>query len=144
MAASIPGVCEFRAETGYPLEVRGGDVDESPFVYRKLDDVQALRHHLARDQPLASALAVALRLRAAHDPPGAVHRRAERPARELGVDALDHDGPVAHRAADEPGLTRECQVVRAHEETGTIKVAHRLLPVVVVMAGANIVDPFKD
>jgi tRNA-splicing ligase RtcB (3'-phosphate/5'-hydroxy nucleic acid ligase) len=73
MAASIPGVCEFRAETGYPLEVRGGDVDESPFVYRKLDEV-----------------------------------------------------------------------VRAHEETGTIKVAHRLLPVVVVMAGANIVDPFKD
>jgi tRNA-splicing ligase RtcB len=64
---------EFRAETGYPLEVRGGDVDESPFVYRKLDDV-----------------------------------------------------------------------VRAHEETGTITVAHRLLPVVVVMAGANIVDPFKD
>jgi tRNA-splicing ligase RtcB len=64
---------EFRAETGYPLEVRGGDVDESPFVYRKLDDV-----------------------------------------------------------------------VRAHEETGTIAVTHRLLPVVVVMAGADIVDPFKD
>jgi tRNA-splicing ligase RtcB len=35
-------------------------------------------------------------------------------------------------------------VVRAHEETGTIKVTHRLLPVVVVMAGADIVDPFKD
>jgi tRNA-splicing ligase RtcB len=64
---------EFRAESGYPLEVRGGDVDESPFVYRKLEDV-----------------------------------------------------------------------VRAHEETGTIKVTHRLLPVVVVMAGADIVDPFKD
>ena len=64
---------EFRAETGYPLEVRGGDVDESPFVYRKLDDV-----------------------------------------------------------------------VRAHEETGTIKVTHRLLPVAVVMAGADVRDPFKD
>jgi tRNA-splicing ligase RtcB (3'-phosphate/5'-hydroxy nucleic acid ligase) len=64
---------EFRTETGYPLEVRGGDVDESPFVYRTLDDV-----------------------------------------------------------------------VRAHEETGTINVTHRLLPVVVVMAGANIVDPFTD
>jgi tRNA-splicing ligase RtcB len=64
---------EFRAETGYPLEVRGGDVDESPFVYRRLEDV-----------------------------------------------------------------------VRAHEETGTITVTHRLLPVVVVMAGADVVDPFKD
>jgi tRNA-splicing ligase RtcB len=53
--------------------VRGGDVDESPFVYRRLGDV-----------------------------------------------------------------------VRAHEETGTIRVTHRLLPVVVVMAGADIVDPFKD
>jgi tRNA-splicing ligase RtcB len=62
---------EFRAETGSPLEVRGGDVDESPFVYRKLEDV-----------------------------------------------------------------------VRAHEETGTIRVTHRLLPVVVVMAGADVVDPF--
>jgi len=63
----------YRREHGIALEVRGGDVDESPFVYRKLADV-----------------------------------------------------------------------VRAHEETGTIRVAHRLLPVVVVMAGANIVDPFKD
>jgi tRNA-splicing ligase RtcB len=63
----------FRAETGYPLEVRGGDVDESPFVYRRLDDV-----------------------------------------------------------------------VRAHEATGTIAVTHRLLPVAVVMAGADVVDPFKD
>jgi tRNA-splicing ligase RtcB len=64
---------EFRAETGYPLEVRGGDVDESPFVYRELDDV-----------------------------------------------------------------------VRAHEDTGTIKVTHRLLPIAVVMAGADVADPFKD
>jgi tRNA-splicing ligase RtcB len=64
---------EFRAETGYPLEVRGGDVDESPFVYRQLD-----------------------------------------------------------------------QVVRAHEQTGTIRVTHRLLPVAVVMAGADVVDPWKD
>ena len=64
---------QFRAETGYPLEVRGGDVDESPFVYRKLEDV-----------------------------------------------------------------------VRAHEQTGTIRVTHRLLPVAVVMAGAEVVDPFKD
>ncbi len=64
---------EFRLESGHPLEVRGGDVDESPFVYRKLDEV-----------------------------------------------------------------------VRAHEQTGTIRVTHRLLPVVVVMAGADVVDPFKD
>jgi tRNA-splicing ligase RtcB (3'-phosphate/5'-hydroxy nucleic acid ligase) len=64
---------EFRAETGSPLEVRGGDVDESPFVYRRLDDV-----------------------------------------------------------------------VRAHEETGTIRVTHRLLPIAVVMAGADVIDPFKD
>jgi tRNA-splicing ligase RtcB len=63
----------FRAETGLPLEVRGGDVDESPFVYRRLDDV-----------------------------------------------------------------------VRAHEETGTIRVMHRLLPVVVCMAGSDVLDPFKD
>jgi tRNA-splicing ligase RtcB len=64
---------EFRHETGYPLEVRGGDVDESPFVYRKLDDV-----------------------------------------------------------------------VRAHEVTQTIKVTHRMLPVVVCMAGNDVWDPFKD
>ena len=64
---------EFRRESGYPLEVRGGDVDESPFVYRKLDEV-----------------------------------------------------------------------VRAHEETGTVRVTHRLLPVAVVMAGADVQDPFKD
>jgi tRNA-splicing ligase RtcB (3'-phosphate/5'-hydroxy nucleic acid ligase) len=64
---------EFRSETGSPLEVRGGDVDESPFVYRRLDDV-----------------------------------------------------------------------VRAHEETGTIQVTHRLLPIAVVMAGADVIDPFKD
>jgi tRNA-splicing ligase RtcB len=64
---------EFRAETGSPLEVRGGDVDESPFVYRKLDEV-----------------------------------------------------------------------VRAHEQTNTINVTHRLLPIVVVMAGADVHDPFKD
>jgi tRNA-splicing ligase RtcB len=63
----------FRHETGHPLELRGGDVDESPFVYRKLDDV-----------------------------------------------------------------------VRAHEETGTIRVTHRMLPVVVCMAGADVWDPFKD
>ncbi len=66
-------LAQFRAETGSPLEVRGGDVDESPFVYRQLDEV-----------------------------------------------------------------------VRAHEQTGTIRVTHRLLPVVVVMAGADVVDPFKD
>ena len=30
------------------------------------------------------------------------------------------------------------------EQTATIAVTHRLLPVVVVMAGADIVDPFKD
>ena len=64
---------EFRRETGYPLEVRGGDVDESPFVYRKLDEV-----------------------------------------------------------------------VRAHEETETIRVTHRMLPVVVCMAGSDVWDPFKD
>jgi tRNA-splicing ligase RtcB len=64
---------EFRRETGYPLELRGGDVDESPFVYRKLDDV-----------------------------------------------------------------------VRAHEATETIRVTHRLLPVVVCMAGSDVWDPFKD
>jgi tRNA-splicing ligase RtcB len=64
---------EFRSETGYPLEVRGGDVDESPFVYRKLDEV-----------------------------------------------------------------------VRAHEATETIRVTHRLLPVVVCMAGSDVFDPFKD
>jgi len=64
---------EFRRETGYPLEVRGGDVDESPFVYRKLDEV-----------------------------------------------------------------------VRAHEATETIRVTHRLLPVVVCMAGSDVWDPFKD
>ena len=64
---------EFRRETGYPLEVRGGDVDESPFVYRKLDDV-----------------------------------------------------------------------VRAHEQTETIRVTHRLLPVAVCMAGSDVWDPFKD
>jgi tRNA-splicing ligase RtcB len=63
----------FRRETGYPLEVRGGDVDESPFVYRKLEDV-----------------------------------------------------------------------VRAHEATDTIRVTHRLLPVVVCMAGTDVWDPFKD
>jgi tRNA-splicing ligase RtcB (3'-phosphate/5'-hydroxy nucleic acid ligase) len=64
---------EFRRETGYPLEVRGGDVDESPFVYRELD-----------------------------------------------------------------------RVVRAHEDTDTIRVVHRLLPVVVCMAGSDVFDPFKD
>jgi tRNA-splicing ligase RtcB (3'-phosphate/5'-hydroxy nucleic acid ligase) len=64
---------EFRNQTGYPLEVRGGDVDESPMVYRNLD-----------------------------------------------------------------------QVVRAHEETLTIRVTHRLLPVVVCMAGSDVFDPFKD
>jgi tRNA-splicing ligase RtcB len=64
---------QFRRETGYPLEVRGGDVDESPFVYRKLDDV-----------------------------------------------------------------------VRAHEETETIRITHRMLPVVVCMAGNDVWDPFKD
>jgi tRNA-splicing ligase RtcB (3'-phosphate/5'-hydroxy nucleic acid ligase) len=64
---------EFRRETGHPLEVRGGDVDESPFVYRKLDEV-----------------------------------------------------------------------VRAHEATETIRIAHRLLPVVVCMAGSDVWDPFKD
>ena len=64
---------EFRRETGYPLEVRGGDVDESPFVYRRLGDV-----------------------------------------------------------------------VRAHEETETIRVTHRMLPVVVCMAGSDVWDPFRD
>ena len=64
---------QFRAETGSPLEVRGGDMDEVPFVYRKLD-----------------------------------------------------------------------AVVRAHEQTGTVRVTYRLLPVVVVMAGADVLDPFKD
>jgi len=64
---------EFRRETGYPLEIRGGDVDESPFVYRKLEEV-----------------------------------------------------------------------VRAHEATETIRVTHRLLPVVVCMAGGDVFDPFKD
>src|SRR5690348_9558831 len=64
--------------------------------------VQALRHHLARDQALASALAVALRLRAAHDPPGAVHRRAQRPPRELGVDALSPAGDLSFRSARWP------------------------------------------
>jgi tRNA-splicing ligase RtcB len=64
---------QFRRETGYPLELRGGDVDESPFVYRRLEDV-----------------------------------------------------------------------VRAHEETETIRVTHRLLPVVVCMAGSDVFDPFKD
>jgi tRNA-splicing ligase RtcB len=64
---------EFRRETGYPFELRGGDVDESPFVYRKLDEV-----------------------------------------------------------------------VRAHEATETIRVTHRLLPVVVCMAGSDVWDPFKD
>jgi tRNA-splicing ligase RtcB len=53
--------------------VRGGDVDESPFVYRKLEEV-----------------------------------------------------------------------VRAHEATETIRVTHRLLPVVVCMAGGDVFDPFKD
>ena len=53
--------------------MRGGDVDESPFVYRRLDDV-----------------------------------------------------------------------VRAHEETGTIRVTHRMLPVVVCMAGSDVFDPWKD
>ena len=64
---------QFRHETGYPLEVRGGDVEESPFVYRKLDDV-----------------------------------------------------------------------VRAHEETQTIRVVHRMLPIAVCMAGTDVWDPFKD
>jgi tRNA-splicing ligase RtcB len=32
---------DFRLEAGVPLEVRGGDVDESPFCYRPLDDVLA-------------------------------------------------------------------------------------------------------
>ncbi len=64
---------DFRRETGFPLEVRGGDVDESPFVYRRLDDV-----------------------------------------------------------------------VRAHEETESIRVTHRMLPVVVCMAGSDVWDPFKD
>jgi tRNA-splicing ligase RtcB len=64
---------EFRRETGAPLEVRGGDVDESPFVYRRLEDV-----------------------------------------------------------------------VHAHEATETIRVTHRLLPVVVCMAGSDVWDPFKD
>ncbi|MDX6532499.1 MAG: hypothetical protein QOF68_243 [Gaiellales bacterium] len=63
----------FREQTGYPLEVRGGDVDESPMVYRNLDEV-----------------------------------------------------------------------VRAHEETLTIRVTHRLLPVAVCMAGSGVPDPFKD
>jgi tRNA-splicing ligase RtcB len=63
----------YRREHGIALEVRGGDVDESPFVYRRLDDV-----------------------------------------------------------------------VRAHEETGTIRVTHRLLPVVVCMAGSDVFDPWKD
>jgi tRNA-splicing ligase RtcB len=63
----------FRRESGYPLELRGGDVDESPFVYRRLDDV-----------------------------------------------------------------------VRAHEATQTIRVTHRMLPVVVCMAGTDVWDPFKD
>jgi len=63
----------FRQETGHPLELRGGDVDESPFVYRPLDGV-----------------------------------------------------------------------VRAHEDTGTIRVVHRLLPVVVCMAGSDVFDPFSD
>ena len=30
------------------------------------------------------------------------------------------------------------------EQTGTIRVTHRLLPVAVVMAGADVVDPWKD
>lgn len=64
---------QYRTEHGIPLELRGADVDESPFVYRKLDDV-----------------------------------------------------------------------VRAHEETGTIEVVHRLLPVAVCMAGPDVIDPFKD
>jgi tRNA-splicing ligase RtcB (3'-phosphate/5'-hydroxy nucleic acid ligase) len=64
---------DFRQQTGYPLEVRGGDVDEAPMVYRNLDEV-----------------------------------------------------------------------VRAHEETLTIRVTHRLLPVVVCMAGSDVFDPFKD
>jgi tRNA-splicing ligase RtcB len=63
----------FRKESGYPLALRGGDVDESPFVYRQLDSV------------------------------------------------LD-----------------------AHVKTNTIKVAHRLMPVVVCMAPSNVIDPFKD
>ena len=63
----------YRREHGIALEVRGGDVDESPFVYRRLD-----------------------------------------------------------------------HVVRAHEETGTIRVTHRLLPVVVCMAGSDVFDPWKD
>ena len=64
---------QYRREHGIALEVRGGDVDESPFVYRRLDDV-----------------------------------------------------------------------VRAHVETGTIRVSHRLLPVVVCMAGSDVFDPWKD
>jgi tRNA-splicing ligase RtcB len=64
---------EFRTESGHPLEVRGGDVDESPFVYRNL-----------------------------------------------------------------------AEVVRAHVETETIRVVHRMLPVVVCMAGTDVWDPFKD
>jgi tRNA-splicing ligase RtcB len=64
---------QFREQTGYPLEIRGGDVDESPMVYRALDEV-----------------------------------------------------------------------VRAHEETLTIRVTHRLLPVAVCMAGSDVFDPFKD
>src|SRR4029079_4949912 len=64
---------EFRRETGAPLEVRGGDVDESPFVYRRLE-----------------------------------------------------------------------HVLHAHEATETIRVTHRLLPVVVCMAGSDVWDPFKD
>jgi tRNA-splicing ligase RtcB len=63
----------FREQSGLPLEVRGGDVDEAPPVYRRLSDV-----------------------------------------------------------------------VRAHEETDTIRVVHRLAPVVVCMAGADVADPFRD
>ena len=46
------------------------------------------------------------------------------------------ESPFVYRKLDE--------VVRAHEQTETIKVTHRLLPIVVVMAGADVHDPFKD
>src|SRR5262249_10517183 len=84
-----------------------------------------------------------LRLLATEQPAGAMHRGIERGAGFLAIDAFDDHGVIAHRAADEAALSRQCRG-RAFAPNPQITVAVALAPGVVVMVMHAVGDCAAD
>jgi len=88
-------------------------------------------HLLAREAglpgPFAGLVLLALRVHAAADATGAVHRRVEAIGRCLTLDAFEDHGVITHRTAHEAALAREGRGgTLAHDPQFTIAV--RLAP----------------